>query len=215
MTVAFMNPIFNFLIEPYQNYAIIDIVFEATAVVLGILSVWFAKRDQIAVYPSGMISTAIFVYILFKANLLGDMLINAYFFLVSIYGWYFWLGKKEKKKENSISVMDHFEKKWWFIFFMIILFLIAGIYNLFDKWNDWSAPIDCFTTALFFLGMWFMARKRLEHWIFWIVGDLISIPLYLYKGLGLTSIQYFIFTLIAIFGYIQWKKIYISKKAIV
>ena len=210
-----MNQIFNFLIEPYQNYAIIDVVLEAIAVILGLLSVYFAKRDQIAVYPTGMLSTIIFVYLLFKANLLGDMLINAYFFLVSIYGWYFWLHKKEKKTENPISVMDPLEKKWWFILFIIILFLIAGIYILFDKWNSWSAPIDCFTTGLFFIGMWFMARKRLEHWIFWIVGDIISIPLYLYKGLALTSIQYFIFTLIAIFGYIQWKQIYNSKKVIV
>ena len=210
-----MNQIFNFLIEPYQNYAIIDVVLEAIAVILGLLSVYFAKRNQIAVYPTGMLSTIIFVYILFKANLLGDMVINAYFFLVSIYGWYFWSHKKEKKTVNPISVMDPLEKKWWFILFIIILFSIAGIYILFDKWNNWSAPIDCFTTGLFFIGMWFMARKRLEHWIFWIVGDIISIPLYLFKGLALTSIQYFIFTLIAIFGYIQWKQIYNSKKVIV
>ena len=209
-----MNPIFDFFIEPYQNYKSIDIALEAIAVILGLLSVWFAKRNQIAVYPSGMISTSIFVYLLFKSNLLGDMLINAYFFLVSIYGWYFWLRKKEKKTENSISVMDHLEKKWWVIFFILTFFFVGGIYLLFDKWNDWTAPIDCFTTALFFIGMWFMARKRLEHWIFWIIGDLISIPLYLYKGLGLTSIQYFIFTLIAIFGYIKWKQIYNSKRVI-
>ena len=81
-----MNPIFESLISPYENYQNLDISLEATAVILGLLSVYFAKRDQIAVYPSGMISTAIFVYLLFKANLLGDMLINAYFFLVSIYG---------------------------------------------------------------------------------------------------------------------------------
>ena len=208
-----MNPIFEFLISPYENYQTQDIALEATAVILGLLSVYFAKRDQIAVYPSGMISTAIFVYLLFKANLLGDMLINAYFFLVSIYGWYFWQNKKKKKFENPISKMDQLERKWWSLFFILILFFVAGVYNFFEKWNDWSAPVDCFTTALFFLGMWFMARKRIEHWIFWIVGDIISIPLYLYKGLGLTSIQYLIFTLIAIFGYIQWKKIYISKKA--
>jgi nicotinamide mononucleotide transporter len=209
-----MNPIFEFLLKPYQNYETFDIVLESVAVVLGLLSVWFAKRDQIAVYPSGMLSTAIFVYILYQASLLGDMLINAYFFIVSIYGWYFWVRKKRQKTENPISRMNPLEKRMWFVFFMIILFFVAGIYILFDKWQDWSAPIDCFTTALFFVGMWFMARKRLEHWIFWIVGDLISIPLYLYKGLGLTSFQHLIFTLIAIFGYIQWKRIYNNKRVI-
>jgi nicotinamide mononucleotide transporter len=209
-----MNPIFEFLLKPYQNYETFDIFLESVAVVLGLLSVWFAKRDQIAVYPSGMLSTAIFVYILYQASLLGDMLINAYFFIVSIYGWYFWVRKKRQKTENPISRMNPLEKRMWFVFFMIILFFVAGIYILFDKWQDWSAPIDCFTTALFFVGMWFMARKRLEHWIFWIVGDLISIPLYLYKGLGLTSFQYLIFTLIAIFGYIQWKRIYNNNRVI-
>lgn len=209
-----MNPIFEFLLKPYQNYETFDIVLESVAVVLGLLSVWFAKRDQIAVYPSGMLSTAIFVYILYQASLLGDMLINAYFFIVSIYGWYFWVRKKRQKTENPISRMNPLEKRMWFVFFMIILFFVAGIYILFDKWQDWSAPIDCFTTALFFVGMWFMARKRLEHWIFWIVGDLISIPLYLYKGLGLTSFQYLIFTIIAIFGYIQWKRIYNNNRVI-
>ena len=209
-----MNPIFEFLLKPYQNYETFDILLESVAVVLGLLSVWFAKKDQIAVYPSGMLSTAIFVYILYQASLLGDMLINAYFFIVSIYGWYFWVRKKRQKTENPISRMNPLEKRMWFVFFMIILFFVAGIYILFDKWQDWSAPIDCFTTALFFVGMWFMARKRLEHWIFWIVGDLISIPLYLYKGLGLTSFQYLIFTLIAIFGYIQWKRIYNNKRVI-
>jgi len=209
-----MNPIFEFLLKPYQNYETFDILLESVAVVLGLLSVWFAKKDQIAVYPSGMLSTAIFVYILYQASLLGDMLINAYFFIVSIYGWYFWVRKKRQKTENPISRMNPLEKRMWFVFFMIILFFVAGIYILFDKWQDWSAPIDCFTTALFFVGMWFMARKRLEHWIFWIVGDLISIPLYLYKGLGLTSFQYLIFTLIAIFGYIQWKRIYNNNRVI-
>ena len=140
-----MNQIFNFLIEPYQNYVIIDIALEAIAVILGLLSVYFAKRDQIAVYPTGMLSTIIYVYILFKANLLGDMVINAYFLLVSVYGWYFWSHKKEKKTENPISVMNPLEKKWRFILFIIILFLIAGIYILFDKWNNWTAYVDNIT----------------------------------------------------------------------
>ena len=101
-----MNPIFDFLVEPYQNYNTLDIVLEAVAVLLGLLSVWFAKRDHIAVYPSGMLSTGIFVYILFQANLLGDMLINAYFFVMSIYGWYFWIQKEGNQVLNPIAKMN-------------------------------------------------------------------------------------------------------------
>ena len=207
-----MNRIFEFLIEPYTSYSIINILLEAGAVILGILSVWCAKQNKIAVYPTGMISTGIYVYLLFQAGLVGDLMINAYYFIMSIYGWYFWTLKKETTLVNSISRMNTYEKRWWFIFFMGIIFFVSGIYILFDKWKDWSASIDTFTTAIFFIAMWLMARKKIEHWFFWIIGNLISIPLYMGKGLGLTSLQYLIFTVIAIFGYIQWKKILNNKK---
>ena len=207
-----MNRIFEFLIEPYTSYSIINILLEAGAVILGILSVWCAKQNKIAVYPTGMISTGIYVYLLFQAGLVGDLMINVYYFIMSIYGWYFWTLKKETTLVNSISIMNTYEKRWWFIFFMGIVFFVSGVYIYFDKWKDWSAPIDTFTTATFFIAMWLMARKKIEHWLFWITGNLISIPLYMVKGLGLTSLQYFIFTVIAIFGYIQWKKILNNKK---
>ena len=207
-----MNRIFEFLIEPYTGYSLINILLEAGAVILGILSVWCAKQNKIAVYPTGMISTGIYVYILFQAGLVGDIMINAYYFIMSIYGWYFWTFKKETTLVNSISIMNTYEKQWWFIFFMGIVFFVSGVYIYFDKWKDWSAPIDTFTTATFFIAMWLMARKKIEHWLFWITGNLISIPLYMAKGLGLTSLQYIIFTVIAIFGYIQWKKILNNKK---
>ena len=207
-----MNRIFEFLIEPYTAYSLINILLEAGAVILGILSVWCAKQNKIAVYPTGMISTGIYVYLLFQAGLVGDLMINAYYVIMSIYGWYFWTLKKETTLVNTISIMNIYEKQWWFIFFMGIIFFVSGVYIYFDKWKDWSAPIDSFTTATFFIAMWLMARKKIEHWFFWITGNLISIPLYMAKGLGLTSLQYLIFTVIAIFGYIQWKKILNNKK---
>jgi len=207
-----MNRILEFLIEPYTTYSLINILLEAGAVILGILSVWCAKQNKIAVYPTGMISTGIYVYLLFQAGLVGDLMINAYYVIMSIYGWYFWTLKKETTLVNTISIMNIYEKQWWFIFFMGIIFFVSGVYIYFDKWKDWSAPIDSFTTATFFIAMWLMARKKIEHWFFWITGNLISIPLYMAKGLGLTSLQYLIFTVIAIFGYIQWKKILNNKK---
>jgi len=207
-----MNLIFDYLIDPYRGYGTVDILLEALAVVMGLLSVWYAKRDHIAVYPTGMLSTALYVYLLFQANLLGDMLINAYFFSMSIYGWYFWEKREGGTLVNSISTLDKKEIRWSFVLFLGAAFFVLIVYQLFDKWTDWTAPIDAFTTALFFVAMWLMARRKIAHWIFWIIGNVISVPLYLYKGLGLTSLQYFIFTLIAIFGYIQWKKSYNNSK---
>lgn len=210
-----INQIFNFFFEPYLSYGILEIYLEISGVFLGLMSVWFAKKNNIAVYPTGMISTGIFVYILYKANLLGDMLINAYFFIMSIYGWFFWTQKIEGFTLNTIGLMRKKEIHISIILFTGSLLSVLLIYKFFDKWNDWSSPIDAFTTSLFFVAMWLMARRKIEHWIIWIVGDIISIPLYIYKGLALTSIQYLIFTLIAIFGYIEWKRAYNNKKQIV
>ena len=210
-----MSQIFEYLIRPYQDLDILELILEILAVILGLISVWFAKKDKILVYPTGMISTAIFVYLLIKAGLLGDMLINAYFFMVSIYGWYFWRQKKGGQILNPILKINRREIKLGILLFTFSIIFVFLIYYLFGKWIDWTAPIDTFTTSVFFVAMWLMARRKLEHWILWIIGDLISIPLYLYKGLAITSIQYLIFTLIAIFGYIQWLKTFYKKKQIV
>jgi len=203
-----MNPIFDFFVDPYKTYSTLDILLEGVAVITGLLSVWFAKQDKVWVYPTGMISTAIYVYLLLKAGLLGDFLINVYYFTMSIYGWMFWTQQKEGVTVHQIDKVSSSEKKWSFFLFALSLLFVGGLYTILGRWASWTAPIDTFTTALFFVGMWLMARRKIAHWIYWIVGDLISIPLYLYKGLALTSFQYLIFTLIAIFGYIQWKKVY-------
>ena len=202
-----MSPIFDFLFQQYDGYAIADIVLEVLGVLFGLISVWYAKKNNIWVYPTGMISTAIFVYLLLKWSLLGDMLINGYFFVMSAYGWYYWTRKKEEVYVNPISTTVRKEYFTSGALFIGSLLFVYWIYVLFDKWNDWTAYVDTFTTAIFFVGMWLMARRKIENWIFWIIGDFISIPLYFYKGLTLTSIQYIIFTVIAIYGYRSWKKI--------
>ena len=87
------------------------------------------------------------------------------------------------------------------------LIFIYIVYNQFDKWDNWTAYVDNITTAIFFVAMWLMAKRKIESWIFWIIGDLITIPLYFYKGLTISSILYIIFTVLAILGYLSWKKI--------
>lgn len=202
-----MSPAFDFLFQQYSGYATLDIVLEIIGVFFGLISVWYAKKNNIWVYPTGMISTAIFVYLLFKWALLGDMIINAYFFIMSAYGWYFWSKKEYEIIVHPVTVTGPKEYKRSIGLFVASLLFIFWVYQVFDKWKDWTAYVDSFTTAIFFVGMWLMARRKIEHWIFWIVGDIISIPLYFYKGLTLTSFQYIIFTLIAIYGYRSWKKI--------
>ena len=211
MTAVLTNPLIDFLFGQYTAYAPQDIALEVLGVLLGLASVWYAKQNKIAVYPTGMISTAIFVYLLWKWMLLGDMLINAYYFIMSAYGWFFWIQKKEGEIVNPIAKITKTESSLSVLLFLSSLFGVYQLYLAFDMWQNWTAYVDTFTTAIFFVGMWLMARRKIEHWLFWIVGDIISVPLYFYKGFTITCFQYIILTVIALQGYRAWKKEYNSQ----
>ena len=202
-----MDQIFDFLFSQYSSYSPSFIYLELFAVIMNITSVFYAKRNNILVYPTGLIGTGIFVYILLNFSLLGDTIINAYFFSMSIYGWYFWSRKKDEVFINQVSTINRNEIKYLFILAFSSLIFIYFVYDYFNKWNNWTAYVDNITTAIFFVAMWLMARRKIESWIFWIIGDLITVPLYFYKGLTISSIQYIIFLILAVLGYISWKKI--------
>lgn len=206
-----MSPIFDFLFGQYATYEPLYIALEIIAVIFGFLSVWFSKENKIWVFPTGMISTAIFVYLLWQWELLGDMMINAYYFLMSVYGWYVWTRKVSDTQVTPISTTTAREKGYSALIFLATLIFVFAVYKAFDKWNDWTAYVDTITTAIFFVGMWLMAKRKIENWIYWIVGDIISVPLYFYKGFTFTSLQYLIFTVIAIYGYYAWRKHLSSK----
>ena len=201
-----MNEIFNFFFGQYFEYETLDIVLEIIAVIFGFLSVWYSKQNKIWVFPTGMISTSIFVYLLLKWGLLGDMMINGYYFIMSVYGWYIWTRKVDATHVTPISKTTSKEKLISVGIFIATMIFVYIVYKSFDKWTSWVAYVDTVTTAIFFVGMWLMARRKIENWIYWIIGDLISIPLYFYKGFTFTSLQYLGFTFIAIFGYLAWKK---------
>ena len=202
-----MQEIVDFLFQQYSNYSLTHTLLELFAVFMNILSVIYAKRNSVLVYPTGLIGTGIFVYLLFNFSLLGDMIINFYFVIMSIYGWYYWTQKKEGKVIHNVSRVTVNEYYFSIIIAVISLISIYLVYDFFDKWNSWTAYVDSITTAIFFIAMWLMARRKVESWIFWIIGDLISIPLYFSKELTISSIQYLIFLILAILGYISWKKI--------
>jgi nicotinamide mononucleotide transporter len=196
----------EFLFDQYKNYPNHEIVLEITAVLFGLLSVWYAKKDNIWVFPTGIINTAIYVYLLWKWSLLGDMMINFYYVIMSVYGWYHWTRTKNDVVQFPISRMTTAEKKWSAIIFLLTILFVVAVYTFFDKFTHWTSYVDTLVTGIFFVGMWLMARRKVENWILWILGDVISIPMYFAKGYTFTSIQYFIFTIIAVFGYIEWKK---------
>ncbi len=201
-----MSQIFDFLFGQYAGYAIVDIVLEIIAAFFTIASVWYSKKNNVLVFPTGMVCTAIFVYLLLKWGLLGDMMINAYYFIMSVYGWYVWTRSVDGDKVTPITtttIKEHFISIG--IFIATVLFVYA-VYLFFNKIESWVSYIDMLTTGIFFVGMWLMARRKIENWIYWIIGDIITVPLYFYKGLTFSSILYLALTIIAVYGYLEWKR---------
>jgi nicotinamide mononucleotide transporter len=177
---------------------------EIVAVLFGLLSVWYAKKENILVYPTGIISVLIYVYICFFAKLYADMGINFFYFMMSVYGWIKWTRKDHKKatlRITSSTVREHL-----FNFLAFIIFFVIFSYVL-KNFTDSDVPYwDSLTTAIFIVAMYLMARKKIENWTAWIAGNIISIPLYFYKGLIFTSFQFSVFLILAILGYIEWKR---------
>lgn len=200
-----MESLLDFMFGVYKGMDPWLVTLEMVAVFFGVLSVWLAKKENIWVFPMGLINTGIFVYILWIYGLLGDMLINGYFTLMNVYGWYVWYYRKGKEAARPIQRASDKERLYALGLFVGAIFFVIGVYLYFNKFNTWTAYVDTFTTALFFVAMWLMARKKWEHWHFWIVGNLITIPLYWYKGLTFTVFQYILFTIIAFQGYQSWK----------
>ena len=177
---------------------------EVVAVVFGILSVWFARKENIWVYPTGIINVLIYVYLCFFAGLYADMGINAFYFVMSVYGWYNWSRKDAESHHVPISKLSLFQ---WIISILLIAVAFALIYYILLKYTDSTVPLfDSFTTSLFIAGMWLMAIKKIENWLLWILGDLLVIPLFAMKGLVFTSVQYVVFLILAIMGYIEWRR---------
>jgi nicotinamide mononucleotide transporter len=201
----------DLLFAQYKGYSFFFITLEITAVVFGIISVLFARKNNILVYPTGLISTLIFIYILYNFKLYGEFIINIYYSAMSIIGWYLWSRRNNGQEEFPISIMNSKEYKISGLIFTATLLFIALVYHFFDKFTDLTAYVDAFTTALFFVGMWLMAKRKIENWIVWIIADIISVPLYFSKGLTVSSLQFIVFTIIAVLGYIEWK-IFLQKK---
>lgn len=227
-----MHDLLNFFTEPYQTASALHISLELIAAIFGVISVVYAKKENILVYPTGIISTILYVYLLVQWDLYGDLIINIYYTLMSIYGWYMWSRIIDDKKHHlPISRTNTVDKLKTFGIFLFTSIFVIFIYRHYDvmpnnlnfvesvdyaitnltagnleDFRKITPFLDTFTTGIFFAGMWLMANKKLENWLFWIVGDLVSIPLYFVKGYGFTGIQFAIFLILAFQGYYAWKK---------
>jgi len=201
-----MVELYDFFLEVYSTYSKLDIGLEFLAFSFGIISVIYAKKENILVYPTGIICTVITVYILYKAQYFGDMMMNVYYSFMSIYGWWNWSRIENDKYLLKITRFTKNDLGLTVFLFLLTVSITYAVYTF--NLTEIKIPnyIDMFTSGLFFTAMWLMANKKLESWVFWIIGDIITVPLYAYRGLGMLSLQYIIFTILAIQGYIEWKK---------
>lgn len=200
---------FETIINQYQSIPNWQIGIEIIIFIFGILSVYFAKKENVLVYPTGIICTILSVYIMFNAKYYADMSINIYYSIMSVYGWFQW--KKITNGEVlSISRTNLKEKIIGIILFLITAIICIYIYKFFNYKLQINNYLDIFTTSLFFTAMWYMAKKKIENWTLWIVGNTFAVYIFFDRQLFIIAIQYIIFTILAISAYIEWKK-YLAK----
>ena len=182
---------------------------EGIAVVMGIVSVYFSRKENILVYPTGLINTIIYIWLSYSGQLFGEATVNLYYTIMSVYGWLIWTKRKENK-ELVVHVECSDRKMWikqlgFFAFFYLVIF--TALHYLKKEFAPGVIPAaDAFASATAFTGMWLMTRKKVESWWWWIATNITSIPLYFVKGYVFTSVYYLVLLVMAISGLMEWKK---------
>jgi nicotinamide mononucleotide transporter len=182
---------------------------EFVGVIAGIVSVLFSRKENIWVYPTGLINTIIYIYISFKAQLIGEASVNFYYTLMSLYGWWLWT-RKDRKEQPLVRITYSTKKEWmqqtlFFLgFYLAIFFALTYLKNnFFEGVIPWA---DAFASATAFTGMWLMAKKKVESWWWWIATNIASIPLYFIKEYVFTSVYYLVLLVLAVFGLREWQR---------
>ena len=181
---------------------------EYIAVVAGIVSVVFSRKENIWVYPTGLVNTIIYIYLSFKFDLIGEASVNFYYTVMSVYGWWLW-SKKDQRKRPVLQVTFSDKRQWleqllFFLFFYVAIFwALTYLQHYFSGAIPWA---DAFASATAYTGMWLMAKKKVESWWWWIATNIASIPLYFVKGLVFTSFYYAVLLVLAVSGLLEWRQ---------
>ena len=182
---------------------------EYLAVFTGIASVWYSKKENILVYPVGLVNTIIYIYLSLKGHLFGEASVNLYYTIMSIYGWMLWAKKDEQK--HHILIITRSDQQAWMQQLAFFATCYAALWIALKSVQQSFAPgaipwADAFASAAAYTGMWLMAKKKVESWIWWIITDFASVPLYFVKGYVFTSVYYFLLLILAVFGLLEWYK---------
>ena len=202
-----MGEVYDFFLSSYSDYSRVDIVLEFLAFWFGIISVVFAKKQNILVYPTGIICTVITMYLMYKVSLLGHIIVNLLYTIISFFGWWNWSRRENNDLVVKVSKFTSNDLTKSLLIFVYIVFVAYFAHDFFaTNFEGQIKELDILTSGIFVTAMWLMANKKLENWILWIIGNVITIPLYLSSDKIILSIQYVIFTILAIQAYIEWKK---------
>jgi len=198
------------LFQSIYNGLIQTTPLEAVAVIMGIVSVWYSRKENILVYPTGLINTTLYIYLSYKGHLLGEASVNLYYTIMSLYGWYLWT-RKTPDQTNYVLQITHSNTKEWLQQLLFFGVIYTTLYLVLTYAKSAFAPeaipwADAFASATAYTGMWLMAKKKVESWIWWILTNIASIPLYFTKGYAFTSIQFMVLLILAIAGLISWKE---------
>jgi nicotinamide mononucleotide transporter len=178
-------------------------VIEIIAVAFGLVSVWSMKKESILAFPFGIVNVSIYAYICFVSKLYAYSGINIFYAVMSAYGWIVWSRKNENKQTIRI---ERLSLKALIMNGLAIIIFFVVLRVVLIKYTDSVVPTwDAITTAIYIVGMWLLAWKKIENWVAWIAGDIISIGLFAYEKLYFSSFQFLVFTAIAVFGFIEWK----------
>ena len=202
-----MGEVYDFFLDSYSDYSRVDIILEFLAFWFGIISVVFAKKQNILVYPTGIICTIITMYLMYKVSLLGHILVNLLYTIISFFGWWNWSRRENNDLVVKVSKFTSNDLTKSLLIFFFIVFVAYFAHDFFaTNFEGQIKELDILTSGIFVTAMWLMANKKLENWILWIIGNVITIPLYLSSDKIILSIQYVIFTILAVQAYIEWKK---------
>ncbi len=182
--------------------------FEFLAVISGITGVWLAKKENVWLYPVGIVSVLLWIYLCWIGKLYGQSLINVFFFAMNIYGWFNWLRKDKNNQPNVVISQNSIRDNYLVITVLFVLTILIYFALVPFQEADTSlfyVLLESIITSLNFVAMWLMAWKRLENWILWIIGDIMCIPLFIYKDYPIGVIQFMVFIIIAYLGYKEWK----------
>lgn len=178
---------------------------EIIGALIGLIYLWLEYRVSIWLWLAGIVMPAVYIVVYYQAGLYADSGISFYYLIAGVYGWVIWQRRPVRQKERQITQTAC--SRWLpMAVVFVALFLVIG--EVLVRFTDSTVPwLDSFTTALSFVAMWMLAHKYLEQWLVWIVVDVVSCGLYIYKELYFTSVLYGLYAVIAVFGYMKWRQI--------